>query len=445
MIKLSAATGAELWKHTIDGSGGGLITQQRDVAEAVAIDASGAVVAAGFLDNGATGNDLFVVKYDTNGVLVWNRTIDGSASGSDAARDVSIDASGDVFVVGFTALTPTSANLFVSKLDGVTGADVWTYEASGGAQDVAENLVIDASGDVLVAGTNHALTFRRPSVLKFDGATGAVLWRYEPAVNGRADHVAVDGSGDVFAVARLEVFPASKTRLVKLDGATGIEIWRNDDEPSSGLGLAVTSAGDPVVARGNTGFAVQRFDGTSGAVVWRNEFHGTGGSGSTATAVALDSAGDVIAAGQISDDAKYTTGRDLAIVKMRATDGAVGGLSGRSLRVTDPGASEKRRLSLVVKDPTIRIPIAGSGADPSLHGAVVRLWNPATLEYEEYVLPAGPEWKLLGNPAGSKGFKFKSKTAPCKSLLIKKGKILRASCGSAFAPLRFHSRRGRTE
>ena len=46
VVKLSDATGEELWRQEIDGTGGG-----EDEAVAVAVDASGDVIAAGYLSN----------------------------------------------------------------------------------------------------------------------------------------------------------------------------------------------------------------------------------------------------------------------------------------------------------------------------------------------------------------------------------------------------------
>lgn len=432
VVKISAATGAEVWRRQTDGLAGGLVTQSRDVARSVAVDSTGAVVAAGVLDNDTTSNDLFVVKYSSTGTLEWSRTIDGPTSESDAAHDVVVDANDDVFVAGQTNIGVQLTTFTVMKLDGATGAELWRHDLNdGGERERALAMAVDSTGDVLVAGATLSNGFMRAAVLKFDGATGAEEWSYEAGFLGSFDHIAVDAAGDALAVGNIT---SSEMRVVKIDGATGAEVWRNDDEAPGATGLAITPAGDPVVSTAGL-FRVLKFDGSSGNVSWRAEFDGNGFSGSSTRAVAVQANGDVVATGLVDDDTKKVTRIDLAIAEMRGLDGALGGLAGRSLRLKDPGTPEKRRMSFVVKDSLIRVPPAATNADPSLHGATLRLWNPATLESQEFVLPAGADWKLLGNPAGSKGYKFKSKTAPCKSLLIKPGKLWKASCGSSTAPL----------
>jgi len=77
-----------------------------DYANGVATDSSGNVYVTGGTKGGLDGNtsagnnDLFVVKYNSNGTKEWTKQL-GSAS-SDYANGVATDSSGNVYVSGVT-------------------------------------------------------------------------------------------------------------------------------------------------------------------------------------------------------------------------------------------------------------------------------------------------------------------------------------------------------
>lgn len=93
-----------------------------------------------------------------------------------------------------------------------------------------------------------------------------------------------------------------------------------------------------------------------------------------------------------------------------------------------------------VKGTTFDIPVPGGGSDPTQTGGTLRFCKLAEPEAEctPIDLPAAG-WTGLGNPAGSKGYKYKgagSLADPCKIVLIKP-KVIRAVCkgpGAVDAP-----------
>jgi hypothetical protein len=106
-------------------------------------------------------------------------------------------------------------------------------------------------------------------------------------------------------------------------------------------------------------------------------------------------------------------------------------LSGKKLIVKDKaGDSSKRKVLVLSKDSGIRV------VDPTGGGAQLAVFNPATGEIDTYDLPAGG-WKGLGKPPGSKGYKYSDRTlanGPCKTVTVKPGKLLKATCqGSQIA------------
>src|SRR6185369_10695944 len=140
---------------TLDGAAHG-----DDQASAVAIDASGAVVAAGFLANGASGKDFFVVKLDAaDGHELWRYTLAGTAGMDDEAVAVALDGAGDVFAAGFTQNVGTSLDLTVVKLGGADGMLAWPapvlLDGADHGGDTATSLALDAAGNAVVGGATH--------------------------------------------------------------------------------------------------------------------------------------------------------------------------------------------------------------------------------------------------------------------------------------------------
>ncbi len=105
-------------------------------------------------------------------------------------------------------------------------------------------------------------------------------------------------------------------------------------------------------------------------------------------------------------------------------------LSGKTLVFKDKdGDPSKRKLVVVSKDGEVAAP-SGAQARPTAVGGSLTLYNPGTTESDTYSLPAAG-WKGLGKPPGAKGYKYLDKTlanGPCKKVILKPGKLLKAVC-----------------
>ncbi len=76
------------------------------------------------------------------------------------------------------------------------------------------------------------------------------------------------------------------------------------------------------------------------------------------------------------------------------------------------------------------VPSPGGSADPTIHGASLRFCKLADASaWSMIALPSG-NWRGLGFPAGSKGYKYKGAGTladPCTSVIIR-GQIIKAKC-----------------
>jgi hypothetical protein len=220
VVKLSGKDGTELWRQSINGT----FAASGDEAFAVAIDSTGDAIAAG-LTSGirlggttVTASDFTVVKFaGATGAELWRYVLDGTlTSSTDIAQAVAVDRTGQVFAAGRTENLQSFQDFTFVKLDATTGRPLWTRAvgalAGNTGDDEALALAIDGQGNPVVTGGTFGPTSLDFTVLKADGATGADLWRRDingsqlgtlkPADEGLA--VAIDPHGDVVAAGLTE-------------------------------------------------------------------------------------------------------------------------------------------------------------------------------------------------------------------------------------------------
>lgn len=208
--------------------------------------------------------------------VAWETRLAGTGNGSGEADAVAIASDGDVVAAGYVDQAGTGADFTVVRLGGVDGTERWrTVLASPfpyGDNDEARAVAIDSDGNVVAVGnTSDVSQGIRFTVVKLNGATGAVLWRYD--TDGGATAVLVDATGDVYAGGRATF----GSRVVKLGGDSGVPIWTFHDVLGLGIESAAMLPGDDVVVSqlfSSTGRVlgqsrqVIRLDHSSGTPVW---------------------------------------------------------------------------------------------------------------------------------------------------------------------------------
>ena len=208
-------------EHTIDGDGNLLVTGW--FTAGFDFDPGPAV-----LELNTTGNtDLFVLKLDPNGDLVWVKQVGSSSSaGLVLGEGIGTDLANNVYIAGrFTNITDfdpgpgllqlpaTSSGTYILKLD-ANGDFQWVREIVGNQSDVARDIAVAADGTSYTVGyftgtpdfDNGPGTFTITSsfsgtadvyILKLD-ATGNFVWAGAMGSSetdfGKAIHLSDDGT-----------------------------------------------------------------------------------------------------------------------------------------------------------------------------------------------------------------------------------------------------------
>jgi uncharacterized delta-60 repeat protein len=156
--------GTLLWRRELAGTASGF-----DVATSVAVNHQGNVVAAGFTENTGTSVDFTVAKFDRDGTLLWQRDLNGTANGSDVAESLAVDTQGNVVASGRTFHSDTFDDFTVAKFDR-DGTLLWQQDLNGPATfgDVAFSVAVATQGSVVAGGqTNNSGTSFDFTVAKF--------------------------------------------------------------------------------------------------------------------------------------------------------------------------------------------------------------------------------------------------------------------------------------
>ena len=244
---------------------------------------------------GAGLDDIFVVKYDASGALVWAKRAGGT--GLDVGVGIAVDGSGNSYVTGSFRGSPTfgpgetnettltsegDIDIFVAKYD-ASGDLVWAKRAGGTSGDGGRGIAVDGSGNSYVTGdfggsatfgpgeTNETTLTSTGSfvfdmfVAKYD-ASGALVWAKRagaPSLNDFGRGIAVDGSGNSYVTGLFEdsaTFGPGEINETTLTGfvdifvakydASGDLVWAKragETSPDFGLGIAVDGSGHSYV------------------------------------------------------------------------------------------------------------------------------------------------------------------------------------------------------
>ena len=161
---LFAQAPAKVWDKTIGGDRG-------NTARSIVATADGGFVIAGWSDSGISGDkteasrgesDYWIVKLNSSGQKVWDRTIGGNLY--DNATSIIATADGGFAIAGYsdsdisgdkTQVSRGRSDYWIVKLNS-SGQKVWDKTIGGNSSDDAYSIVATADGEFVIAGRSFS-------------------------------------------------------------------------------------------------------------------------------------------------------------------------------------------------------------------------------------------------------------------------------------------------
>ncbi len=142
------ATGNISWTKTIGGTG-------TDEAFAIIQSSDGGYVVSGLTNSfGAGATDMYVVKLDANGNILWTQTIGGA--NDDYGNGIAQTTDGGFVVGGYTwSFTSGGRDMYAAKLD-ANGNLLWTRTVGGFGDDLAFSITATNDGGCAISGMTTA-------------------------------------------------------------------------------------------------------------------------------------------------------------------------------------------------------------------------------------------------------------------------------------------------
>lgn len=330
-----------IWAKTTNG-GGQTHSVYADASGNVFVTGTygGSIVFGSTTLTSSVASNIFIVKYDMNGNVIWAKSLGGGRGSS-----IRTDVSGNVFVtgsfdsstitIGSTTLTnaggynPGSAgggqgdpctDMFILKCD-PTGNVLWVKSAGGTGNEYVASVSADPNGNVLIVGTfaSSAITFDSITltnsnssglnsnlfITKFD-ANGNAIWAKSGLGEGRS--MSTDADGNVFLTG------AYGAPLITKYDSNGNVLWTKSGAGNAGgSSISANANGDvflvgsfngPSITFGSTilnsngpgSVFIAKCD-ANGTLLWATSSGGTDGHIDNCHSVCADAAGGAFVTG----------------------------------------------------------------------------------------------------------------------------------------------------
>lgn len=319
-----APDGAEEWTVPYDGPAG-----LWDYAKAIAVDETGYVYVSGFSYQAGGNSDYATVKYTPSGIEEWSMRYNGTGNNIDEAVAIAIDASGNVYVTGRSYRTTTGMDYTTIKYNS-SGGEEWarSYDSGANYSDEALDIAVDGDGNVYVTGRSQAsdATYDFATVKYNSSGTQQWAMRYSgySYYDAEAHALALDPSGNVCVTGWAFESTGGFNYVTIRYSSGGTQQWINaydnswDDWAEA---IAIDAVGNVYVTGASQSalfspldFATVKYS-PNGTELWEARYTGPAGYDDWATAIAVDTAGNVAVTGYSNQTSSYPYDLDLVTIK----------------------------------------------------------------------------------------------------------------------------------
>lgn len=235
------SSGAILWNKSWGGS-------EMDYSEDIALDSSGNIYVFGTTNSYGSGSgDAALVKYNSSGNLIWNKT--WGTAGFDEGHGVVLDGLDNIYITGIAdASGGDEGELFLVKYN--NSGTISLNETWGRPyRDEGYDIVLDKVGNIYITGVSHRINTTDLLIVKYNNNVEEVWnrtwgdWDHEAGFR-----IALDSSENIFITGTENDASSSDQFAILLNyDSSGSLLWNKTWEGNPflvGYGLVISSLDD---------------------------------------------------------------------------------------------------------------------------------------------------------------------------------------------------------
>jgi hypothetical protein len=309
------ATSVGYWLATLTGV-------KSDFGSGIALDASGNTYVVGYTNSeGGGGYDVIIAKYLPTGMLDWQRTIGGALS--ERGYGITVDSANNfLYVTGYALSQGAGLQDIVLAKYNTAGIIQWQKALGGTGGDYGYGITMSGSNVCIVgtidsrgAGSNDVI------IAKYQ-ADGTNLWRCTlgDAGSNYGYGITVDTSGNIYIVGTN--YGTTNSLLIAKYNSSGTLVWQKSlAMDASGISIALDQANGylyisgytPSSVAGENSSIVAKFDIAAGVGVWQRKL-----SNALLNGVTVNAVGEIYVTGVTNNGANFG-GNDLLVVKYNSS------------------------------------------------------------------------------------------------------------------------------
>jgi len=196
--------GNELWVEMYNNPNDG-----PDFGYAIAVDIDGNVYVTGKSEGDREPDEALTIKYDTDGIFLWEARFNGPGMGPDKFFDIVLDDSANVYVTGQACIGSglDDYDTITVRYD-TDGNLIWAnlFNGNDNGVDIGKALTIDTAGNIYVIGTSWDSTLDNEYCTvkyNFAGVEDWIMYYNGPG-NGidQGASIALDRYNNIFVTGR---------------------------------------------------------------------------------------------------------------------------------------------------------------------------------------------------------------------------------------------------
>ncbi len=224
----------------------------------IAIDSNDNIFAFGHARETASGDrGYFLVKYNTSGVVQFQKRITGSSSMNSESQGLAIDSSGNFYLTGFSAHNFSGFSIDAAvtvKLNSSLAVQWSRAYALSGSEPMGRGIGADSSGNVYVRVSAFGSANSR--LIKYN-SSGTLQWEREFTDNLAIDgSLAVDSSGNSYVTGKTTSNGTNFMNIIKFDSSGTVQ-WKRKISGSEGNGIF----GRHILHSGDSLYVTGKIDG----------------------------------------------------------------------------------------------------------------------------------------------------------------------------------------